>query len=208
MKKLLFFAITMISFAFAQSESFTHDGFFLNISIGFGPQSIDFAYDSDLYNEDDQKIREFNLSGLATDLDIKIGGRIANNLLLHLTLAGVTSTEHTDVGEEDDITANLSIFGLGTTYYFSNNSFATASLGMSEFHIGSDVATFTASANDIMGNLVSGLAIQAGAGKEWWVSDNWGLGVSVALLYGFDFGEFDYRDASTSITIRFSATYN
>ena len=79
---------------------------------------------------------------------------------------------------------------------------------MSEYHIDSDIATFTAKAEDIVGNLVCGLAFQIGAGKEWWVSENWGIGVSMALLYGFDFGEYDYRDASTSVAIRFSATWN
>ena len=208
MKKLLIFAAMMVSLAFAESKPFTHDGFFLNISLGFGHQSIDFAYDSHLYNEDGQHIYEFNQSGLATDLDLKFGGRIANNLLLHVTLAGSTSIGEVDVGEEDKIKTNLSIFGLGTTYYFLDNFFATASFGMSEFHFDSDISTFNATANRIVDNIVCGLAIQAAVGKEWWVSDNWGLGASVALLYGFDFGEYEYRDASTTVSIRFSATYN
>ena len=208
MKKIILSILAAAAIASAQSESHTHDGFFFNLSMGFGYQSVDYAYDSKLYDENDNHVHEFNLSGTATDLDIKFGGRIANNLLLHVTLAGVTNLGRTEVGEDDDITANLSILGLGTTYYFLNNCFATASFGMSEFHIGSNIATFTASANNIGESLVSGLAIQVGAGKEWWVSDNWGLGVSLALLYGFDFGEYDYRDASTSVSIRFSATYN
>ena len=173
-----------------------------------GVTSLTWGYDSRIYDENGNNTREFEISGLATDLDLKFGGRIANDLLLHVTLAGATSAGSEDVGEEDKVKVNLSILGLGTTYYFLNNYFATASFGMSEFHIDSDIATFTAKAEDIVSNLVCGLAFQIGAGKEWWVSENWGIGMSVALLYGFDFGEYDYRDASTSVAIRFSATYN
>ena len=208
MKKILAFAIMATSLVFAESLPHTHDGFFFNIAMGLGYQSTNFAYDSRIYDENGNNIHEFEISGLATDLDLKFGGRIANDLLLHVTLAGATSTGSEDVGEEDKVKVNLSILGLGTTYYFLNNYFATASFGMSEFHIDSDIATFTAKAEDIASNLVCGLALQIGAGKEWWVSENWGIGMSVALLYGFDFGEYDYRDASTSVAIRFSATYN
>ena len=208
MKKILALAIMTASFVFAESLPHTHDGFFFNIAMGLGYQSTNFAYDSRIYDENGNNTREFEISGLATDLDLKFGGRIANDLLLHVTLAGATSAGSEDVGEEDKVKVNLSIFGLGTTYYFLNNYFATASFGMSEFHIDSDIATFTAKAEDIASNLVCGLALQIGAGKEWWVSENWGIGMSVALLYGFDFGEYDYRDASTSVAIRFSATYN
>lgn len=208
MKKLLILVALATSLSFAESLPHTHDGFFLNIAMGIGYQSANFAYDSHLYDENGEKTKEFNISGAATDLDLKFGGRIADNLLLHVTLAGATSTASEDVGEDDKVKVNLSIFGLGTTYYFLDNYFATASFGMSEYHIDSNIATFTAKAEDIVGNLVCGLAFQIGAGKEWWVSENWGIGVSMALLYGFDFGEYDYRDASTSVAIRFSATWN
>ena len=81
MKKLIFLAILAVSLSFAQSEPQAHDGFFLNIALGMGYQSIDFVV------EDWQKESD-NESGLA--IDVKVGGRISYNTLMHLTLAGTT----------------------------------------------------------------------------------------------------------------------
>jgi hypothetical protein len=46
-------------------------------------------------------------------------------------------------------------------------------------------------------------------GKEWWVSDDWGLGVAAQLLLGS--AKDPYSDAhwtSRGVAVMFSSTYN
>ena len=200
MKKII--SIIAVAVAMAAADPQTHDGFFLNLALGLGFQSIDFVVD-------DWQSRPFGESGLSTDLDVKIGGRIANNTLLHATLAG--STQSVDDAYDDDFKANMSLFGLGATYYFPNNIFITASLGISQFHANSDnIATFYATVSTAADteDVNAGFGFQVGAGKEWWVSDNWGIGASGALLYGFAYNLGDTKESSLAITVRITATYN
>ena len=203
MKKLLFLVILTASFAFAESEPKAHDGFFLSIALGMGYQSIDFVV------EDWQRDTD-NETGLATDIDVKVGGRISYNTLMHLTLAGTTKTGTVDYGDEyGDIKPNMSLFGLGVTHYFVCNFFATASCGISQFHANSDVAVLSATVKSKGSEDVNtGFGFQIGGGKEWWVSDNWGIGASAAFLYGFASNLNDTKETSLGITMRLSATWN
>jgi len=203
MKKLLILVALATSLCFAQSEPHAHDGFFLSIALGMGYQSIDFVVE-DWQEETDNK------AGLATDIDVKFGGRISYNTLMHLTLAGTTKTGTTDYGKEfGDVKANMALLGLGVTHYFENNIFITASCGISQFHANSDVTIFSAMVkNKATQDVNTGFGFQAGGGKEWWVSDNWGIGASAALLYGFASNLKDTRESSLGITLRLSATWN
>lgn len=46
-------------------------------------------------------------------------------------------------------------------------------------------------------------------GKEWWVSDNWGLGVAANFMVGsMKDKDYDTRWTGLSTSILFSATYN
>lgn len=203
MKKLFFLVILAASFSFAQSEPRAHDGFFLNIALGMGYQSIDFVV------EDWQSASD-NEAGSATDIDVKIGGRISYNTLMHLTLAGTTRTETVDYDDDySDIKPNMSLLGLGVTHYFIGNFFASASCGISQFRANSDVPIFNATITNKNGeDINTGFGFQVAAGKEWWVSDNWGIGASAAFLYGFASNLAETKESSMGITLRLSATWN
>ena len=205
MKKLLILVAIMTSLNFAASEPRTHDGGFLSIAIGMGYQSINFVPD-DIEEETD------NIAGLATDIDVKLGGNVAYNTLLHLTLAGTTktgTTDYNDDNEYENIRVNMSLLGLGVTHYFENNIFITVSCGISEFHVNDDIAVFSAIIqSNTSPDINNGFGFQVGGGKEWWVSDNWGIGASAALLYGFASNLADAKESSLGITLRLSATWN
>ena len=153
-----------------------------------------------------------NKAGLATDIDVKLGGNVSYNTLLHLTLAGTTKTGTTNYGDDRDyqnIRVNMALFGLGATHYFENNIFITASCGISQFHANDDIAVFSAIVqSNTSQDINTGFGFQVGGGKEWWVSDNWGIGASAALLYGFASNLADARESSLGITLRLSATWN
>ena len=203
MKKLFMLTALAASFSFATSEPHVHDGFFLNFAMGMGYQSMDYTtynYDEDTYGH----------SGLATDIDVKLGCSVTDMVAVHITLTGDTPTESVGEGLDDnEVKANLSLLGIGTTLYFPGNYLASASLGIGQFRVYDDISTFHAR---VVSNpdkySRSGFAFQIAAGKEWWVSDNWGIGATAALLYGFETNLADARESSLSISLRFSATYN
>lgn len=203
MKKLFMLTALAASLSFATSEPHVHDGFFLNFAMGMGYQSMDYT----TYNYDDDT---YGHSGLATDIDVKLGCSVTDMVAVHITLTGDTPTESVGEGRDDnEVKANLSLLGIGTTLYFPGNYLASASLGIGQFRVYDDISTFHA---HVVSNpdkySRSGFAFQIAAGKEWWVSDNWGIGATAALLYGFETNLADARESSLSISLRFSATYN
>ena len=202
--KKVFLAI-LATAAMAMAESHTHDGFFLNLALGFGYQG--FTYDANKSRYD------MEAKGVSTELDIKLGGRIATNTLLHATILGVTNTSEIEiktkggskVGSSSDKSENLSMLGVGLTYYLPENIFISGSVGFANFNLQDN----TDEENHIEGATENGIGVQIAAGKEWWVSDNWGLGVSVAFTYGAADDKDDMGEASAyGINVMFSATFN
>jgi len=100
-------------------------------------------------------------------------------------------------------------YGPGVACYFGPNVFVAATLLFAKIEL-SDSGN-----NAILDDSKTGLALEALIGKEWWVSDNWGLGMSGQVV----FGKMKGKDAdvvlnevpawsATSISLLFSATYN
>jgi hypothetical protein len=95
----------------------------------------------------------------------------------------------------------MTVVGGGVTYYFGkSNVYVTASVGAA-------LLTF-----DIDGDSEdsdTGIAFDAGVGKEWWVSDRWGLGVSATGGYhSIPPGDAGNNFSGPSFALRFSATLN
>ena len=183
--------------ALANGEAQTHDGFFLRMATGFGyaQTSAEFAGTKEKFKGG---------SGAA---NLAIGGVVATNLALHGTFFGWFS-QNPDVtigpisGEYGgDVTS--SGIGAGVTYYLMpSNVYLSATLGGSQLEF-----------NPSGGGTTStdwGFAFDFNLGKEWWVSNNWALGLSG------DVGFHDIPDASVNgadwggynFAILFSATFN
>lgn len=203
MKKLLVLISMVATLGFAESAPHTHDGFFLNLALGFGYQSFE-------YSGNTAYIPDLEAKGVASEFDIKLGGRIAPNTLLHATLAGVSNGEDLEVSSTrgsystSEKSESMSFLGIGLTYYLPINVFLSGSIGLASFNLqdnGDD--------GNIEGSTEEGLGFQVAVGKEWWVSDNWGLGVSAAFTYGSAEDKHDAGDASAyGINVMFSATFN
>ncbi|MCL2651426.1 MAG: hypothetical protein FWD60_10445 [Candidatus Azobacteroides sp.] len=161
-----------------------HTGFYLSMAIGpvFGDISVD---DGTKY------------SGAGGQFDLKIGGAIKENLILHATLISnaLTGPKVTYNGYTETVTDNMSInevmsLGGGLTYYFMpNNIFVSGTVGIGSFSI------TDSSDSSINVSTDNGFSMQLKVGKEWWISRKWGLGV--ALTYG-----------STSVNNRPSSNIN
>jgi hypothetical protein len=199
----IFIAVLAVA-AMAMAESHTHDGFFLNLALGFGYQG--FTYDAN------KAIFDMEANGMSSEFDIKLGGCIAPNTLLHATILGVANGSEIEakrdgkkIGSTSDRSESMSMFGIGVTYYLPQNIFFSGSIGLAAFNLQDN----TDSDNEITGQTDSGLGVQLAVGKEWWVSDNWGLGVSAAFTYGAAEDKDDMGDANAfGVNVMFSATFN
>jgi hypothetical protein len=100
----------------------------------------------------------------------------------------------------------MGMLGIGASYYFMPlNIYVGGTLGIG-------AASFTDSSNHSASSR-AGFAIELDCGKEWWVSDNWGLGVALRLSHAsVPPGDIQPNSPSqlgaTGFGVLFSATYN
>ena len=140
---------------------------------------------------------------------ISLGGTIGENLILHGDIWGsVVSTEKKESLLYQDFATV--VVGLGVTYYWMPvNIYVTGSIGMANSILVLHAGTQTDSQDDLARDLTTGVGATVMVGKEWWVSDNWALGVALQ-------GEFTYaEDEDSNLIFRhggakvlFSATYH
>ena len=104
--------------------------------------------------------------------------------------------------------ADVSGVGLGAAYYFGPNIFAAATLLDASIDI-------TDSNDATLATTQDGVGLELLFGKEWWASDNWGLGVTgqviVASMKGKDQDPVLNQVPTwhvTSLSLLLSATYN
>lgn len=174
-----------------------HLGFFIRPDVGFG-----YAQTSASSGSNTSK-----LSGGAGFVGVAIGGAVAENVILAGNLFGVgvsqptltvngssSSTSSTDTG--------LGGVGLEVDYYFMPvNLYLGATLAATK-------QTLTASGRRY--ETGTGVGAILAVGKEWWVSDHWGLGLAGKLLLSSnqDTGTNPPTWNAAGLSAVFSATYN
>ena len=182
-----------------------HTGFYLSLSVGpaFGTIS------NQIKGGDLEKY-----SGTGALFDIKIGGALQENLILHATMIstsinGAKVTLPNASGRLDDnmsINENMLIGGGLTYYVMPQNILLSGSVGIGNYN-------FTDTKNsDNNRKTDNGFSMQLKIGKEWWVGKRWGLGM--ALTYGKTFlnnGPYDgieNKFNSNRFGVLFNATFN
>lgn len=180
------------------AEAYVHDGLFLRLAPGLGWNNTD----------SDSGGNTLKMSGVSGLFNVAVGGAVSQDLILHLD-ASVVSTSDPEVKRNGaDVSAEYSssstrMVGIGMTYYFPSNFYLTGAVGLAESsyeHLGSTTRTDAGYGANLM------------IGKEWWLSDNWGIGIAGQLLYTncpskpSVPGKPDFE--STSLGVLFSATYN
>jgi opacity protein-like surface antigen len=174
--------------------AFRHQGFYLNLDLGLG-------YLGSSASSTDEK-----LSGGAGSFAIAIGGAVQENLILagQLWAYSVPDPTYTVGGQSvtaSGVTLGLTGLGVDLVYYVmpTNLYFSIA-------------PSFTWLSEEIGGVTVStetGVGVRLAVGKEWWVSERWGVGVDGNMVLasnkekggGPTWGSF-------AIGVAFSATYN
>jgi hypothetical protein len=154
------------------SGRYEHDGFFLRLSL------VGMGYSHSTVSSGDTDVV---LSGVSNFADFALGYAITENLILHANIYGPAIYDPTlEVGRDEmtleDGVAYMMGYGGGITYYFMPaNIYATLIAGTARIRIdpdeGPDLGT------------EYGFSLQAIVGKEWWVGDNWGLGIAGTFVY-------------------------
>ncbi len=175
-----------------------HDGFFLRVAPGLGVMSISESFDGNKYE----------YSGGSGHFNVAIGGAVVENVIVHFDLSATSMSEpklKVNGQSTSDATGDhaTSVLGLGLTYYLPSNFYLTGAFGTARTTIKSNGKTY---ATD------RGLGINVMVGKEWWVSNNWGLGVAGQWLYtkcpDKPLNGSTPDVTASSLGILFSATYN
>ncbi len=180
----------------------THDGVYLRLQFGLGYNSMSASVPGS----------DLKVTGGGGAFGIAIGGALTNNLVLYGTLLDSIASDPTIELNGQSQTANGASAGVvgvggGLAYYLDNNVFFAGSLLASRLVVDD-------SGNRQIARSDWGFTFDGQTGKEWWASDNWGLGVSLQLLLG----RMKDQDTSgtgspptwsvASFNVLFSATYN
>lgn len=164
-----------------------HDGFLLRLAIGFGygrgTEDGEFLVVDPLLGVTTMS-GELEFSGLGMLFNVDLGGSIAENLVLlgRYSGLGIFSPKVSLGGDELQTTSDTRLafylFGIGLTYYLMPaNVYVTGAIGPAIALLTVQDADTEDSASDF------GWAFNVDLGKEWWVGDNWGLGIAARFAY-------------------------
>jgi hypothetical protein len=119
------------------------------------------------------------MSGGGGGFAFALGGALTRNLILFGELVqSIALDPKVEVGDmsatAEDASATLIGIGAGLAYYMDNNLYLSGTLAFSQISIQD-------ADNDEVGDTEFGPGLSLVLGKEWWVSDNWGLGLAAQL---------------------------
>ena len=182
----------------------THDGVYVRLHLGGGFTSM----------KANSGGADLKISGDSIAIGVAVGGALTENLVLYGTFTVSTisnpnfSSAGTTIVAADASTAGSVGFGVGLAYYLEpTNVYFAGSLLANQLEL-----------DDASGNKVRetdfGVGFEGLIGKEWWVSDNWGLGVAGQFVLA----SMKDKDSlgtgnpptwtSTAFSLLFSATFN
>lgn len=181
-----------------------HEGFFLRIGVGGG-----YLKSSTEFMDLDVAVK-----GPAGAFQLALGGNVSPNLIIYGELFGHAIVEPTvefDGNEDDaeDVTASIGGIGVGLAYYLPSNVYFSGTLAASQLR-------WTEDNGDVQEEFETelGPAFVGQIGKEWWVSDEWGLGLAGQILVASNkddddaVGPEDVTWTTVGLSLLFSATYD
>ncbi len=174
-----------------------HLGFYLHLDLGMGA----------LASSASTSLGTMKLSGSGGNFSIAVGGAVSENFILagHLWDHVASNPRLTWAGSSVSTSnSSVALVGLGvdlTWYIMPSNFYVTVTPSITSLSVNSSGST---------SNTESGLGVQLAGGKEWWVSDHWGLGLNLQLAISSnkDKGTNPPTWGSSSLAVAFSATYN
>ena len=175
----------------------THDGFFMRLSIGGGGASA---------SKSGEKY-----SGGSFAFAAAFGGAITPHLILYGEVLGhsVHEPKHkvTGIPDTTEYGLDMSVAGVGpgVAYFFMPlNLYLSGTLLFQQVTLSDSYDS-----NRSVAKTDVGVAASFMVGKDWWVSDNWGLGVAAQVLLGIAKDRYTNANWSTAAAaVMFTATYN
>jgi hypothetical protein len=191
----------------AQDAPVHHKGFYFSGDLGIGSGTM-------TWDATNGPFSHASLSGTSPNLDLRVGGAVSPDLILSFDVCswGLTSSKtlFNNVSNSGSKNWDLStgVAGLGLTHYFRpSNCFVGLTVGMGSFSYSQQ----TGAAGESNG----GFGCQVRAGREWWVSKNWGLGVTGGIMRvsandkaAPGWPNYSGSLASTNAFVAFSGTFN
>lgn len=173
-----------------------HDGVYLTFDLGFGGFQTSGG--------------GLDVSGTSGSLLVGLGGSVTQNLALYFAIFDEADTGAT-VKLPDGSTASKNVthgfigYGVGATWYLPSNFYAQATAGL-----GQVMLEYTGVLSTRKASTRYGPVARLSLGKEWWVSSNWGLGLSLNAMGASnkDSGSGTATFKSGAVSVGFSATYN
>jgi hypothetical protein len=180
----------------------THDGAYVRLQLGVNWTGISARASGNVVD----------YVGTGGSFAVALGYSFTPHLVLYAEVldAGAVKTDVSFQGTRTSTAMGTDVmgFGPGAAYYFGPNMFVATTLLWANVQLTNDNG-------DVVEASQTGWAVEALLGKEWWASDNWGLGVSFQAIVG----QMDGRDTdltlgvvprwtAQSFSVLFSATYN
>jgi len=135
--------------------------------------------------------------GYAVSENLIIGGHIFDTVVSN---PNVSFSSGLSGGTQN---TSMSLFGIGPslTYYWPSNYYLTTTVHLSRLSI---------STNGTDANADTGIGARLGIGREWWISDHWGLGLNGHFGYAYNPDPNPNASPLHSVVagLMFSATYN
>jgi hypothetical protein len=174
----------------------THDGFMFRFTVGPSGGYF-FEGDKSMYMVD----------------TFSFGGSLNKHVTLHLGMGA--SIQIDDKSGQSGGTPMLLHGEVGASYYFNNNIHIDAAVGLGATYTGNEERK---ECNDFWKNCdepemvretFKTMVLKAGVGKEWWVSDNWGIGIAADVTAPVYYTSTSDSSAyGLMFGFRFTATYN
>ena len=175
-----------------------HDGFYLRALLGLG-----YLHTSASYAGDSEKVY-----GVGVTFGLAVGGVVAPNLVVYGEFFGTSASDPTfesngSSATASGLTATMAGIGPGVAYYLDGNMYLSGTLLFTKRSF-SDSDT-----NDQLASTNWGIGAGLTFGKEWWVTGDWGLGVSGQFqMASMKDNGYDTRWTAITASLLCSVTYN
>lgn len=184
----------------AQAQVRSHEGLFIRLDAGIAYKAMN--------EPTGTSYGDLKLDGAAGTFGVAVGATVAPDLILagHLYASAASnpslSFSNGPSGSTSDTTASMVGLGPQLTYYFMPmNVYVSGTLALTKLSL---------KVNGASGDSEWGVGTLLAVGKEWYVSDKWGLGVAGQFRWSSNSDQG--TDAPTISTwglgVAFSATYN
>jgi len=172
-----------------------HDGFYLRLHLGASYLRL--------------KADGRTMSGPGASLGLALGGTIAPNLIVYGACFASTVTDpHTDTdfggsSTENGVTLSLVGLGGGLAYYLPSNVYVAGTVATMQWSM-----TASSDSNYTVDDSQWGIGGQVLVGKEWWVSQDWGIGLAGEVIAASMKDNAAQTWTGLAFSLLFSATYN